>query len=421
LLAFKDAIWYHEKMTTILKKTGTGKSKVIVLLGTERGYRRRLLRGISSFFKLHGHWDVYLSQALSFSEIFKLMKGWNPDGLICDALPSAEMEKFLLLKIPVVAMGMDHIRDEKIGHLVPDNIQMGKMAAEYFLEKAFKSYAFCGYNFLGLPERGRPSWSRQRLTGFWTALDEKGFSAAVHENPIEANLFHGDERKLYKEKDLAQIGNWLKELPRPVAVFACNDARAGDVITAAKLVGLEVPDQVAVLGVDDDEFVCDFFTPPISSIAYNIERTGYEAAQLLEKLIQDQKVDSLDIFIKPTHVTERQSTDSLQIEDPDVRSALRYIHDHSNRSLQIRDILEHVAISRRTLELKFAKTLGHTLHDEIHKGHLQQIKKLLTQSNIPIFDIARSLGYTSEQNISRLFRQAIGCTPREYRKQFGRK
>ena len=403
------------------KTAKTGKSKVILLADTERDYRRKFLRGISKFFRLHGQWDVYLSHPSAISEILQLMKSWNPDGVICDALPAKEMEKFLALKIPLIAMGIEHIRDEKIGHLIADNIKMGEMAAEYYLEKGFQSYGFCGYTFLGVPDSDKISWSHERFLGFSRVLEEKGFNVAVHENPVAVNLFHGDEKKLYQEKDLVRIGNWLKELPRPVAVFACNDVRAGDVITASRLAGLEIPEEVAVLGVDDDEFVCDFFNPPISSIAYSIEQAGYTAAVLLEKLIDGQNVDSNEILIEPTHITERLSTDILHIDDPYVSSALRYIHNHCNHILQIQDILEHVAVSRRTLEMKFAKTRGHTIRAEIHRCHLQHIKKLLIETNIPIFEIARSIGYTCEQNVSRLFREAMGCTPREYRKKFGPK
>jgi LacI family transcriptional regulator len=222
-----------------------------------------------------------------------------------------------------------------------------------------------------------------------------------------------------KSNELNHIVSWLKKLPRPVAIFACNDIRAWDVLEACKMANLKVPDDFAVMGVDDDEINCNLFTPSLSSIALNYEQGGLQAAQLLQKLISGKRIHSDTVIVNPKFVVERQSTDILCVEDADVANAVRYIRQNCHKIIQVSDVLKYSSVSRRSLEVKFKQTFGHTIHDEICKNHANYIARLLVESDTPIANITRSIGYTSKCNISRFFKKAMGCTPLQYRKKYG--
>jgi len=287
-----------------------------------------------------------------------------------------------------------------------DSNTIGKLAAEHLLDRGFTNFAYCGFDHL--------SWSRDRGEGFGKRVAKAGFETNFYEQPRTLN-----KRLWENEQNL--MADWLKSLPKPVGLMACNDDRAQQVIEACKMANLRVPEQIAIVGVDNDEFVCDLSETPISSIPLNNEQAGYEAAQLLHRVMAGEKIRHRDIVVQPTHVVTRQSTDILAIEDSDVAVALRYIRQHSRDIIQVNDVLNVVTVGRRTLEEKFHKIIGRSIYAEITRVRINQISRAIVETNQPISQIASLFGYSSTAHIARYFRRVKGMTPLEYRKQYGQR
>ena len=215
--------------------------------------------------------------------------------------------------------------------------------------------------------------------------------------------------------------DWLKSLPKPVGLMACNDYRGRQVIEACKTAGILVPEEVAVLGVDNDEVICNLANPPLSSIQLNVRRAGYEAAELLDKLMSDKEVTSQKIDVLPTHVITRQSTDIMAISDREVASALRFIRKHSREPIQVSDVARAVALTSRSLQRKFRSVLNRSVHNEISYARMERISQLLIETHLPISLIASEFGFSDVAHMARSFRKIKGTTPLAFRKKYGPK
>jgi LacI family transcriptional regulator len=210
---------------------------------------------------------------------------------------------------------------------------------------------------------------------------------------------------------------WLKQLPKPIGLMACNDDQGQHVLEACKIGGLHVPEQVAIVGLGNDDLICDLVNPPLSSIAVSAEKAGYEAAGVLDKIMAGKKVTNQKIVVRPTHVVTRQSTNVFAVDDRDVLMALHFIHRRARKeAIQVDDVLRAVSLSRRSLYNRFAQILGRSVHEEIKRVRVDQLAQLLVSTNVPISHIASTLGYSDIKNIARYFKQLKGMTPLEYRK-----
>ncbi len=187
------------------------------------------------------------------------------------------------------------------------------------------------------------------------------------------------------------------------------------------MAGLHVPEQVAIVGVDNDELVCELSDPPLSSVALNVERGGYEAAEMLDKLMAGKESIKKDIIVEPMHVVTRQSTDILAVEDPEVADAMRFIRRHSKRIIQVSDVVDSVGLSRRVLQQRFRRIFGRSIYDEIKRCRLEQIVLVLAETDLSISQIASAFGYAGIEKLSRYFQREKGMTPLAYRKQYGHK
>jgi LacI family transcriptional regulator len=203
--------------------------------------------------------------------------------------------------------------------------------------------------------------------------------------------------------------------------MACNDDRGEWVIEACKIAGLSVPDNIAIIGVDNDQLICDLCSPPLSSIVMNVEKAGYEAAALLDKMMSGEKIHNSEIPIQPTHVAVRQSTDTLAINDSDVVAAIRFIRSHSKDVIQVNDVVNVVPLSRRVLEKRFRSILGHSIFDEIRRVRVEQIIQMLAETEMSVSEIAQVLGFPDVAHVSRYFSKEKGMSPLAYRKQYLRK
>jgi len=308
--------------------------------------------------------------------------------------------------VPMVIIG-DYIPEETSSRYIriySDPEAIGKLAAEHLLDRGYKNYAFCGYDFI--------NWSHARGNAFSKVLAENGFQTHYYVQPKSP-------RKRRWENEQYIMAKWLQSLPKPVGVMASNDDRAQQVIEACKIENLHVPEQVSVLGVDDDEFVCDLTEPPLSSVLLDNEKAGFEASRLLHNMMEFENIPNQEIIVTPTHIVTRESTEILAIDDPQVALAVRYIRQHCKGLIQVSDVVNVVALGRRTLEERFNKIIGRSIFNEITRCRINKISEALLESNKSISELALDFGYPDEAHISRYFRRTQGVTPLEYRKRHG--
>jgi LacI family transcriptional regulator len=217
-----------------------------------------------------------------------------------------------------------------------------------------------------------------------------------------------------------EIARWLRSLPRPVGVMACYDLRGRQVLDACRRVGLAVPDEVAVVGVDNDELLCSLADPPLSSVQPDARRTGYEAAALLERLMAGaERPRGQAVLVEPLGVVTRRSTDVLAVEDADVSAALRFVRDHACGGIGVKDVLAAVPLSRRVLEARFRKLLGRSPHAEIARVQFDRVRHLLRETRLPLDEVARRAGFRNGEYLSTAFRRQFGVPPSAYRREGG--
>jgi LacI family transcriptional regulator len=272
------------------------------------------------------------------------------------------------------------------------------MAAEYFRERGFRNFAFCGFR----DER----WSIERGEGFTQDLRTVG---------LKCDLWQTN-RSGPREAEQSRLSRWLAKLPKPVAILASNDVRGQQVLDACHRADLAVPESVAVMGVDDDEILCTFCRPALSSITPNAELIGYKAAELLDHLMAGGEPPPSRVLVKPLRIRARQSTDVLAIRDPVVASIVRFIRENMITGLRMKDVMKHSPISRSLLERRFRQCIGRSPQAEIRSLQLKRVKELLINSELSLEKIARLAGYRHPEYMSVVFKRVTGQTPGEFRR-----
>jgi len=371
---------------------------VLLFVETSREFGRGLLHGIAKYSRVHGPWRVYrwpgaLDSVLPEWKYLKIDGAIVRDVKVVEALAHSG--------IPVIFAQHNKESYAPFPGIITDSASIGSIAAEHFLDRGFQHFAYCGFDEF--------AWSRGRAQHFAERLRRAGFETNVYEQPTSRRALRNEQ---------SRIADWLASLPTPVAVLCCNDDRALQVIEACKLVNLDVPDPVAVLGVDNDVLVCDLADPPISSIALNTEGAGYEAARLLESLMKGEAMAGQVIPVRPRHIVTRMSTDMLAVTDKDVAAALRFIRRNPNRLIQVGDVVEATNVSRRVLEKRFKTMLRRSVHQEIRRVRVNNIIQLLVGTDMSVTDIAAHCGFDGVEHIARYFRKETGASLREYRKRY---
>ncbi len=385
----------------------TGTPKIALLIETARGYGRDLLRGIVRYARLHGPWGFYVTPG-DFAQVLPQMRLWGGTGIIARIETPRVARAILASGLPTVALGLsaDQLRPDNplsgLSELATDSHAAARMAAEHLLERGFRHYAFVGL-------AGR-TWSQRRQDSFCERIRAAGFEPHVYVPPRR-------RRDRLWEHEQRTLADWLGRLPRPVGVMACNDDRGREVLEACRAASLRVPEEMAVVGVDDDELLCEAADPPLSSVALNAEAGGYRAAALLDRMMRGRVRKPTRLTVEPLHVVTRRSTDIVALDDPVVASALHFIQDQAGRPIGIDDVVEQVLISRRALEIRFKKATGRTLLGELRRVRLGRARRLLRETDLSLARVATAAGYSSESYLTQVFRQELGQTPARYRRQ----
>jgi LacI family transcriptional regulator len=378
---------------------------VILLLEMARALDRDLTRGISKYSRLQSHcrWAFYSGpESRGLPRTIPKLRDWDADGIIAYDPTPKHTKAIIDLHIPAVTRG---IKIAGCPHIISDSQSISQMAADHLIERGYTHFAYCGFD--------RIRWSQLRGAFFSEYIQQAGHHNTVYTQPRLG-------KRLQWEQEQSYMAQWLKSLTTPVAIFACNDDRARHVIEACKIANIDVPTEIAVLGVDNDEFVCELSDPPLSSIALNTEWAGFEAAKLLDDMMHRGIKHDVEIVIKPTHVLTRQSTDMLAIRDPDVAKAVNYIQLNAKKLIQVDDVVNATTLSRRVLEKRFRNYIHCSILEKIHHNHIRQIIQILIETNLSVSEIASIMGYPSDKHIARTFRKYTGMSPLAYRKKYGR-
>jgi LacI family transcriptional regulator len=374
--------------------------RVALDIETSLIYGRRILDGISHYLRAKRPWSIYLEQHELATDLPGFLRRWNGDGIITRQATAESVKLLRRRQLTAIDLGdlSPHLGILRIGSA---HTAIGRMAAEHLLERGFEHFACCGFS--------GEHWSERRRDGFTAEIGHARFECSVYESP-RAGL------QVWK-RDQTRLLEWVKSLPQPVGVFTTNDLRGQHVLDVCGRLNLAVPEQVAVIGVDNDELVCNLCNPPLSSVIPNPERIGYEAAHWLDRLMRGERPPVLEIEIPPLGVAVRQSSDVFAVSDAVVASALRFIRERACEGATVQHLVDHLSVSRSWLERNFRKLLNRSPQAEIRTVQVKRCKELLRTTTLSLEKIAPLAGFEHPEYMSVVFKRETGHTPGQYRAQ----
>jgi LacI family transcriptional regulator len=391
-----------------MKAPEINRPRVALLIESSRAFGRGLLMGVARYVREHGPWAIFL-QERSLGDVSPgWLQNWEGDGVIAriENRPMAKAIRKLGLPVVDLRFLLPHLH---LPSVRTDDEAIARLAAEHLVERGFRHFAFCGFNGADYSDIRRDRFARR--------IAAAGFPChifAERDQLREATTLEYEEYGLKYED---QVELWLKGLAKPVGLMACNDIRGQQVLTACRAVGLAVPDEVAVIGVDNDDVLCELSDPPLSSIVPNSERIGYEAAALLDRMMAGKKPPPAPVIVPPAGIVTRRSTEVLAMDDRHIASAVRFIREHACEGINVSDVLRAVPLSRSALERRFAATLGHSPKEEILRVRLNRAKQLLAETDFPLSLVAEKIGLEHAEYLNVIFKKKTGITPGRFRDQ----
>ncbi len=371
-------------------------------MGQDAGFHRQVLLGIRTYAGHARRWLFH--NAPPTRAVLRPLIEWNPHGIIAHLDDEEVARKLVKLGKPIVDTGCV-VKGLDIPVVDVDHAAVARLAADYLLSRGYRHFGYFGSR--------SACYSQLRFAAFREAITPRGLDVCACHVDYLPRL---PERTSWKKVNV-QVRRWLKKLPKPVAVLADHDVAAHDLANMCQLVDLRVPDDVAILGVDDDELECQLAFPPISSVAIPAERIGYEAAKLLDRMLSGKRPPRDPKYLPPVRVATRHSTSMYAVNEPMVTAALHYIRNHLTEPLRVSAIAAALAVRRRALEEKFRTLLGRSVLDEIHRARIDKAKELLATSDLRVSEIARQSGFATPQHLATVFVKIAGVSPTQYRRE----
>ncbi|TWU51767.1 XylR family transcriptional regulator [Rubripirellula reticaptiva] len=376
--------------------------RVALIIETSSIYGRDLLSGIVRFMRMHDDWSVFLEQRDLTKKPPSWIATWKGDGVISRATTPALVAAVQATQVPLV-----ELTDRQDGITLPcirsDDAAIGRMAADHLLERGFRRFGFCGF-------RGE-AWSHRR---------EKAFAQAVHEAGCSCDIYnsrwYGRSARSWEDEQ-QHLVSWLKTFARPFGIMTCSDIRGTQVLDACSTAGLSVPEEAAVVGVDNDELLCRICAPPLSSVIPNAEGIGYRAAELLTEMMDSGNATVFDYQLEPLGVATRQSTDVVAIDDPAVAAAVKLIRENACRGITVDEVTANASVSRSTLERQLRKYLGRSPQEEIRFVQVKRVRELLLTTDLSIEKISFLCGFDHPEYLHVVFKRVLGITPGQFRQQ----
>lgn len=362
-----------------------------------------MLQGIVQHERSHRQWTTFLDDEAVAMNDLNFLRGEKWDGVISRHTTPAMVKACAQLGIPLVDLN-DSPVFPGVPKIRPNNTAIGHLGAEHFIERGFRHFAYCGF--------GNEGWSCERRDGFKEALHLAGHTCDV----LDLD-YPGIITPDWNAQQTAVLASWLRHLPKPTGVMACVDVRAFQLIDAAQRAGLLVPEEIALLGVNNDLIRCELSYPSLSSIALNAHQTGYRAAEVMDCLLRKEGTIPAETRIDPLNVVTRLSTDILAVGDRNVAAALSVIRERACKGINVDEVAALAFASRSQLEKKFRRYIGRSPQAEIRRVQVERVKELLTETDLPLKTIAGMTGFEHIEYLSVVFKRLTGCSPGQFRKQ----
>lgn len=378
------------------------KLHIALIIETSSSYGRDLLSGIVQFMRVNDTWSVFLEQRDLNKRPPSWLAAWQGDGILSRATTPKLVEAVTASGVPFVEL-TDRKADSELPQVRSDDQAIGQLAAQHLLERGFRRFGFCGFS--------GEAWSLRREEAFLSAVQAVDGRCEVYNS-----AWHGSAARPWEEEQ-THLANWLQQFEPPFGIMACNDIRGQHVLDACGKLNLAVPEEAAVIGVDNDELLCRICSPPLSSVIPNAQTVGYRAAELLSQLIHGEPPQELTQIIPPLGVATRQSTDVVAIDDPEIAAAVHFIRQHACRGIAVSDVTKQVPVSRSTLERQLRKYLGRTPQEEIRHVQIKKVRELLVTTDLATDRIASIAGFEHPEYMHVVFKRLTGKTPGEFRRQ----
>jgi LacI family transcriptional regulator len=377
--------------------------KIALIFDATVTYDLKVMTGVAAYLQEGGEYNVYIEENALKDQRLPDLHSWGGDGIIADFDHPGVAKAVAKSKLPVVGFGSGYgWEGSSVPYFFSNNQVIARMAADHLLDRGFRHFAYCGYAPTSIN-----GWSKEREKAFARRVGEKGFSCDIYSDSYKTTHQWTSVQR--------SLGKWLESLPKPLGVMAANDNRARHVLESCRTFNLRIPQDIAVIGVDNDELLCILSSPPLTSIEQGAKRVGYDAAALLEHLVSGKKLRKKNFVIDPMGIVVRQSTDVLAIDEPKVAKAMAFIQEHAFEGIKVPDVVEAAAVSRSGLETRFAKTLGYTIRTAIRQVQLERARRLISGTNVPLKQVAADTGFRSVQHMTTLFGKSFGHSPAKYR------
>jgi LacI family transcriptional regulator len=380
---------------------------VAVILDAASSYDRLIIGGVAQYAREHGPWSLYVEE----DPLQKLpdLRRWHGQGIIANFDDRAVARAIEGLSLPIVGVGGGfgwYDPASELPYVFTDNERIARLGAEHLLACGFEQLAFCGFR-------------RTRVNG-WVAERAAAFEATCREAGRVCDVFTGRHATARRWRELQrELCDWLERLPKPVGIMGCNDARARHVLEACRTLGLVVPRDVAVLGVDNDEVMCEVTEPPLSSIDQSARRIGYEAAAVLDRLIRSRAGSGagppMRAIISPIAVVARASTDTLATADETVQLVLERLRANPWERPDVRALAAEACVSRSTLEHRFLAVVGRSIHEAFVRQRVAGVRRLVAETDLPLKAIASRTRFRSVQYMTTFLHRHTGLTPARLR------
>ena len=366
---------------------------------------RGMLRGVLEYLRLHPEFSVFKRQALPYLP-WEEVKSWRGAGLVAFAETRQRLDRLASLSMPVVNVTLHHPFRPSIPTVHSDNHAIGRLAATHLLETGLRQFAFVGHY---------PWYHNQaRCEGFRQMVEQAGFACQAIELTFDRRRRDSLGNRNFNLRSLA---SQLERLRTPIGIAAAHDEFADAVVQICRDTRRRVPYDVAVIGVNDYRLICETTDPPLSSIAQAAQQIGFEAAELLHRMIHGAPAPSAPILVPPVRIVARRSSDFLAVDDESVLQALQFVRENCHRSIRAEDVARRAAVTRRTLDKRFVDTLGHPLAEELRLARLRRARSLLASTNMKVVLVGLHCGFESTSGFVRAFREETGATPLEYRRR----
>lgn len=382
--------------------------KVGLLIESSRGYGRALLRGIAKYARTHTTWSLLHQEMTIESQPPAWWESSAIDGVVA-RVGKGNIEGLRKLGLPLVDVRCV-IKEGHFPQVETDEREVARLAFDHLYQLGFRRMAYCGFQFA--------HYSQSRKKYFLELAQSYCCPYSAYESPSEPSASLLSIERI-DQIDYGRLAEWLKSLQPPTGIFVCNDICGQQLLNVCRAYDLAIPDDFAVIGVDDDDAICPLCDPPLSSVRPDAEQVGFRAAQKLDALINGQPVDWKIEYVRPLEVVQRLSTAMEAITDREVAKACRFIRENAGRGIDVNDVCKFSTLSRRQLERRFQESLNRSPKEEITLVQIQKVKQLLRETDMTLDSIAALAGYSYKERLCAVFKREAGITPTEYRKVIG--